>query len=254
MRFFTYALTISATLLMLGGCAASNELSPVASTLTDYAIAVSTEAPVAGEAVVFEVLLPQGVSPVDNDLSFRWQFGDHGWAYGHRVEHTFSVAAEYLITLTIRRNDYPRVLDRYLTVQKAPAPEPEPQPDLPPLPPSDACLDVKIDALLPNPSGPEPADEWIQLRNFCDSDVLLGGWVLATGEHTFTIPAKLFIPYNGTRRIHGSTFNPDGALDVLYLPNTGDTVRLIDPFGNTVHQCVFQDADMIEDVEFLCLT
>jgi hypothetical protein len=254
MKLLTLPISLIALLFVLSGCAKTGSLTVMPPALGDYHINISPSEPTAGETVMFEVLRPDGFVEFDSATSFRWEFGDRSFAYGSRVEHTFKTESEYFVRLSMKRLDgSERMADQFLNVQPR-LPEPETQPAAPKLPEIGDCLNVKIEIILPNPSSPEPDNEWIQLRNFCDVDLDLNGWTIAASHTSFTFDATTIILYNGTRRVNGLIFNPLGSLKHLYLRNTGDMIKLINPLGEVQHECRYLDADEIEDVEFLCLT
>jgi len=96
---------------------------------------------------------------------------------------------------------------------------------------------VIINAVLPNPSGLEPDEEWIELYNPSDVSVDISGWRLSDGEGIYVFPQGTILPPKGTLRVYGRQYNPTGYSRGLYLANKGDEVYLFDASGNLVDQC-----------------
>jgi hypothetical protein len=102
-----------------------------------------------------------------------------------------------------------------------------PPPPIPPTPPIDAS--IRINELLPNPSGKDDGEEWVELFNFGSSSTDLTGWILitASGES-----AKL------EKKLPGNNF-----LSIsLPLRNTADTVSLLDPSKTIVSEISYKKA------------
>jgi endonuclease/exonuclease/phosphatase family metal-dependent hydrolase len=98
----------------------------------------------------------------------------------------------------------------------------------PPPPPPPEGPALRIAALLPDPDGPDPGNEWVELRNTTAAAIPVDGWKL--------------------RDRAGNEFRLDGAADpgatrrfalparVMTLNNDGDAVELIDRDGAVRHQ------------------
>ena len=119
---------------------------------------------------------------------------------------------------------------------------------------SATTLDVRITRLLPNPSGPEPDDEWIEVCNFGSAPANIAGWALTDNEGIYKFPAGTTIQPQGQDRdclkVYGSTYNPTGDKKGLFLANKRDEVILLDDQGKEVDRCEYEDAG--EDVIIVC--
>jgi len=96
---------------------------------------------------------------------------------------------------------------------------------------------VVISAVLPNPSGLEPDEEWIELKNVGQVPVDIGGWKITDEEGWYTIPKGTILMPGQTWRVYGRTYNPAGNTKGLYLANSGDCVLLFDANGNLIDRC-----------------
>lgn len=96
---------------------------------------------------------------------------------------------------------------------------------------------VVISAVLPNPIGPEPDEEWIELKNLGNVPVDISGWKITDGEGWYTIPNGTVLKPGGTWRVYGRVFNPTRSRDGLFLANSGDCVFLYDAAGALVDRC-----------------
>jgi len=109
---------------------------------------------------------------------------------------------------------------------------------------------IIIFAVLPNPSGPEPYEEWIELKNVGTQKIDISGWVLSDGEGSYTIPSGTVLQPGEIWRVWGSQYNPTGNRRGLYLSNKGDCVTLLNPNGEEVDRCCWTDVQ--EDVIIRC--
>lgn len=96
---------------------------------------------------------------------------------------------------------------------------------------------VVIRAVLPNPSGLEPDEEWIELYNPANVAVDISGWQLSDGEGIYIFPKGTVLAPGATLRIYGRQYNPSGYSRGLYLSNEGDELYLYDATGRLVYQC-----------------
>lgn len=96
---------------------------------------------------------------------------------------------------------------------------------------------VIISAILPNPRGTEPDEEWIELKNVGSSPVDISGWLITDGEGRYTIPQGTVLSPGKTWRVYGRQYNPTAIKTGLYLANAGDCVLLYDRNGVLVDRC-----------------
>jgi|Deesub1362A_J573_1020465.scaffolds.fasta_scaffold01043_9 hypothetical protein len=101
---------------------------------------------------------------------------------------------------------------------------------------------VIISAVLPNPSGLEPDEEWIELYNLSDVPVDISGWRLSDGEGSYVFPQGTVLAPKASLRVYGRQYNPTGYSRGLYLANKGDEVYLYDASGRLIDQCFWEKA------------
>lgn len=102
-----------------------------------------------------------------------------------------------------------------------------PPPPAPPTPPIDAS--IRINELLPNPSGKDGGEEWVELFNFGSSATDLTGWMLITASgESAKLEKKL--PENSFLSIS------------IPLRNTTDTVSLLDPSKTVISEISYKKA------------
>ncbi len=106
----------------------------------------------------------------------------------------------------------------------------------PPPSPSEQAM-VVIRAVLPNPRGLEPDEEWIELVNIGKEPVNLRGWYICDNSGTYVIDRDIYLKPSHSIRIYGREYNPKGDPKGVYLSNTQDCVRLFRPTGEEVSRC-----------------
>ncbi len=92
-----------------------------------------------------------------------------------------------------------------------------------------------LNELLPNPSTPEPATEWVEIYNSSSSAVTLTNFSLTDEDsHTYTFP-EATISAQGYLTIYGSDGLPS-------LNNSGDTISLYDPNNQLIDSFSYTSA------------
>jgi len=84
-----------------------------------------------------------------------------------------------------------------------------------------------------------PFDEWIELKNNTQEEILLEGWTLVSKSGKINILLSGSIPPGGFYLLERTDDNTisDISCDLIYrgaLVNSGDTLKLIDPAGEVV--------------------
>jgi endonuclease/exonuclease/phosphatase family metal-dependent hydrolase len=113
-----------------------------------------------------------------------------------------------------------------------------------PTDPNGPELNVRIVALLPNPTTRDPGKEAVTLQNDGLSAVDLQGWTLRDrANNTYALSGT--IPAHDRLRIVMQQFT-------MPLNNNGDTVELLDPNGACVHDVMYTKSQVVEgqDIEF----
>jgi hypothetical protein len=101
------------------------------------------------------------------------------------------------------------------------------------------CSDeIRINEILPNPSGDEKRGEYIELYNFSDQDLNLLGWSLRDSSKSgeFTFEESVIIEKDAFLIIYRDEF------DFALNNSGGESVFLIDPNGETVFEVSYEKA------------
>ena len=100
-------------------------------------------------------------------------------------------------------------------------------PPIPPMPPIDAS--IRINEILPNPTGKDASKEWIELFNFGSGVIDLADWTLVTAS-------------GRSANLKGMLSKNDFIVIPLPLRNTTDTVSLLDPSKNIISEVSYEKA------------
>lgn len=95
--------------------------------------------------------------------------------------------------------------------------------------------DIELSELLPDPAGLDSTDEWIEIHNKGSKNVYLGGWQL-TDQTTYSMIENVTI--NGGERLVFEV-----GVTGINLNNTGDTVYLIDPYGEIINGTTYEGSN-----------
>ncbi len=124
-------------------------------------------------------------------------------------------------------------------LQQTTKPEPEPgkdnNPEVESLP---ICPSLSINEIMPNPSGRDSGNEWIELKNISTSDCAAKGWVVDDeegGSKPYTIAATTLIPSQKYLLLPSWETK-------INLNNTNDTVRLFSPDDDMIESIHYEDA------------
>jgi len=185
--------------------------------------------------------------PEGTELTFAWDFGDGGSASGVMTNHLFSRAGEFTVTLNVSdgQTETEDSLLATITMPDGPRqPFPlklderdESQQDGSQTTGNDTDESMQeksfqtssmiwLSELLPDPTGRDETDEFIELSNAGDEPVNLTGWKLTDGKTDFELDG---------------TIEPEDYVTILRpqskiaLNNSGDTVFVVDPFGKTIN-------------------
>ena len=141
----------------------------------------------------------------DDDLRYRWEWGDGHRSYTRTTSHRYAVDGEY--TVTVRVSDAVESVTRTfaITVRRYPR------------------YDVRIIAVAPNPEGRDTSTRYVRLLNAEDDDLDLRGWSVATGrdrDHLVNHPIRERVVIDSDT--HADLMSPTVAIT---LPNTTATVN-----------------------------
>ena len=169
------------------------------------------------EAISFDA--SDSYDPEGDALSFNWNFGDGNVSKEKTASHIFDIAGTYSIVLNV--SDGKLESYDYLSITIT-----EPH----------YATSVFINEFIPNPTGSDEENEWIELVNESDADANISGWKLddeETGSKEFTIPEETIISPSGFLVFTRTQTN-------LALNNDGDTVRLILPNGKVLQEVIYE--------------
>lgn len=94
---------------------------------------------------------------------------------------------------------------------------------------------IVLSELLPNPVGLDSTDEWIEIVNTGNAAVNLSGWQLTDTSKYFTI---------GDLKVAGGEYLVFDVQETgISLNNSGETVYLIDPFGEIINGTTYEGGE-----------
>lgn len=100
--------------------------------------------------------------------------------------------------------------------------------------PQESSAHILLSELLPDPTGPDSTDEWIEITNTGTTSVYLDGWEVTDGSRYYSIESVTI------RR--GEYLLFDIGETGINLNNTGDTVYLVDPFGKVINGTTYENS------------
>lgn len=95
---------------------------------------------------------------------------------------------------------------------------------------------VIISEILPNPTGTDNGNEWIEINNKTSTPVSLAGWRITNGSgKTFLFPASTIIPANGYIILTDQETK-------ITLKNSADQIEILDPLGQIQSAISYEEA------------
>ncbi|MCX6733667.1 MAG: lamin tail domain-containing protein [Candidatus Peregrinibacteria bacterium] len=95
---------------------------------------------------------------------------------------------------------------------------------------------VIISEILPNPTGTDNGNEWIEINNKTVNPVSLGGWRITNGTgKTFVFSSSTIIPANGYIILTDQETK-------ITLKNSADQIEILDPMGQIQNSISYEDA------------
>lgn len=95
---------------------------------------------------------------------------------------------------------------------------------------------VIISEILPNPTGTDNGNEWIEINNKTASPVSLGGWRITNGTgKTFLFSSNTIIPANGFIILTDQETK-------ITLKNSADQIEILNPMGQIQNSINYEDA------------
>jgi len=112
-----------------------------------------------------------------------------------------------------------------------------------PIPPKESYQtepQVVIAAVLPNPRGLEPDNEWVELMNIGPERVNLNGWYICDNAGIYVIDRDIYLEPHQSIKIYGREYNPIRDEKGVWLANDRDCVHLFKPTGEEVSRCCWK--------------
>ena len=95
---------------------------------------------------------------------------------------------------------------------------------------------VIISEILPNPTGTDNGNEWIEINNKTSTPVSLAGWRITNGSgKTFLFPISAIIPANGYIILTDQETK-------ITLKNSADQIEILDPLGQIQNSISYEEA------------
>lgn len=179
--------------------------------------------------------------PENQPVQVKWQFGDDSGAEGVEVVHEYGNDGLYTVVASV--SDGENIVSSSSTIKII-----ETQVNTATSNTSSNWSKVELSEILPNPSGSETDNEWIELYNNSSVAVNIDRWQIGDGSsRRFTLTTEkqdtLLSPYGYLlikRTISGVSLN-----------NTGEQISLYAPDGSVIDKVIYDKA--LEDYSFIKL-
>ena len=166
-------------------------------------------------------------------ISYVWDFGDGNNGEGRKTSHNFD-EGEFIVVLEV--TDDSGATDQYnksVIIELDDEAEEEVSTD-------PVCDSLVLNEILPNPSGDELTDEFIEIKNAGSTECSARGWTLEDGGGS---------DYVITPDDFDSSLIPQGRFLLIYrsvskiaLNNNGESLDLKNPSGNTKSETSFDES------------
>lgn len=167
----------------------------------------------------------------DDRLDFFWEFGDGAFAVSPSPEHAYSKAGNYKVKLSVSDGKATSSKEKNIKISPSAAAV---ETHLP----SRTTKDVVINEILPDPSGEDSEEEWIELYNRSKEKISISGWRLDDqegGSKQYIFPEDIYLDPESYRVIRRAESN-------LALNNNADEVRLSDGEGVLIEKIGYEKA------------
>ncbi|RJR30791.1 PKD domain-containing protein [Candidatus Parcubacteria bacterium] len=183
---------------------------------------------ITGETVLFDA--SDSSDPNNDNLAFRWDFGDGVLGNLISTKHTYDTAGNYLVKLTVTDDSgaESEVIQEVNITKNGVVKETRQT-----VPTAERII---VSEIFPNPSGSDDA-EFIELYNPTPWPVDLSFWQIDDSKNTgkpYKIPLKTTIEPRQFLFFEKTTTG-------IILNNDSDSVRLSDPVSNLVDQIKYQN-------------
>lgn len=162
-------------------------------------------------------------------LKYTWDFGDSHKSYKEETSHTYKESGTYPVTLTTTDGSDDVVETFSLVIQSMPKPN------------------VRITAMIPNPSGKDTDAEWLMIENRGKKSVDLKGFGIATGWKKLVnhpVRESFVIEPKGEAKLTRE-------FSLFTLPNEKGKIELRAPDGDVLQKIKYKlDKSVAEDVVY----
>lgn len=175
-----------------------------------------------GMAVPFDA---RGNDAEGSALKYTWDFGDGHKSYKGETSHTYEKNGTYQVILTTS-DDKDDVAETFsIEIESFPK------------------LDIRITALVPNPSGKDSDNEWLLIENREKETVNLENFSIATGwDNLVNHPIRKSFIIKGK-----STAKLTRDFSLFTLPNKKGRIELRSPNGKTLQEIEYKEKQSIEE-------
>lgn len=219
----------------------------------------SNQAPIISAAIPSDGTVDEAVNvdasettdPEGDTVTIQWDFGDGATASGLTAEHLYTAVGSYTVTITA--NDGRAVSDFSSTIRILVAPASTPA--APPAPkrsdnttpigsaPKEDTSDdletsksIRLNELLPNPTGRDADGEFVELVNEGMTAINLRGWKITDRTRSFTIATDVSLASKHFLILKAAETK-------LSFKNSGKNEWfLVDPFGAIQHGVAYEGA------------
>lgn len=175
-----------------------------------------------GMAVSFDA---RGNDAEGSALKYTWDFGDGHKSYKGETSHTYEKNGTYQVILTTS-DDKDDVAETFsIEIESFPK------------------LDIRITALVPNPSGKDSDNEWLLIENREKESLNLENFSIATGwDNLVNHPIRKSFIIKGK-----STAKLTRDFSLFTLPNKKGRIELRAPNGKTLQEIEYKEKQSIEE-------
>lgn len=206
---------------------------------------------VAGEPINLDA--SETMDPEGDAFTVEWRFGDGAAASGITAQHAYTSAGSYDVTITADDGKAVSTFSSTIVVASSVPALTEPAPQKPSqtpqgtapsgVPPASDAPEafqtskaIRLNELLPNPSGRDGDGEFLELINEGTTGVDLRGWKITDRDHSFSFSSSVVL---GPQHLLTLT----AAETKLSLKNSGKNEwYLVDPFGAIQHGVAYVGA------------
>ncbi len=179
-------------------------------------------------------------------ISYNWNFGDNTTSNELYPEHTYTKAGTFTVVLTVNNSFGTSTLAKKIKIFQNQEVEDEKSVVTTMITSDDEndisntnskikyVSDIEINEILPNPSGKDEGEEWLEIINHSDTNIDLKNWRIGNKSKKGSFLEETIIKAGGIYTISGK-----------YLPtlgNTDDTISIYNSSGQIVDTISYSDA------------